>query len=345
MGFIMAKLKHIVFTKLNTAELLSEDNVNFDTIPDDYVVVKSHFTTVSAGTERANLTGSGNVGPNGASATFPKKLGYNCAGVVVKIGSKVKKVAVGDRVVVYWSTHSNYNIAQEDLVVKIEDDNISYQEAAISFIATFPLAAIRKTKLEIGEPLMVMGLGILGQIAVKLAKIAGACPIIACDPVLARRDEALRYGADYVFNPLDKDFAKQVKTVTGGVKVAIEVTGVGAGLNETLDCMAKFGRVALLGCTRNSDFTIDYYQKVHVPGISLIGAHTCARAEKESTHANYTHIDDIKTVLKLCSLNRLNLIDIIKETHLPDDCTEVYNRLAFDKNFPVGVQFDWSKEF
>jgi threonine dehydrogenase-like Zn-dependent dehydrogenase len=241
--------------------------------------------------------------------------------------------------------HSNYNIVPESSVVKIEDDSVSYEDAAISFIATFPLAAIRKTKLEIGEPLMVMGLGILGQIAVKLARIAGACPIIACDPKKERREEALKHGADYVFDPLDKDFASKVKAVSGGgVKVAIEVTGVGAGLDETLDCMAKFGRVALLGCTRSSDFTIDYYRKVHGPGITLVGAHTNARASVESSHGNYTHHDDIKAVLKLCANGRLCLRDIIKETHKPADCADVYTRLADDKNFPIGVQFDWREE-
>ena len=37
--------------------------------------------------------------------------------------------------------------------------------------------------------------------------------------------------------------------------MGIEVTGIGAGLDGILDCMARYGRVALLGCTRNKDFT------------------------------------------------------------------------------------------
>ena len=56
--------------------------------------------------------------------------------------------------------------------------------------------------------------------------------------------------------------------MTGGVaNVGIEVTGVGVGvgLDGILDCMARFGRVALLGCTRDKEFSIDYYRKVHGP--------------------------------------------------------------------------------
>ncbi len=339
------ELKRIVFTKPNTAEYLSVGEVDTEKLGANQVVVKSFYTTVSAGTERANITGSNNVGPYEKVASFPRVLGYNCAGDVVAVGENVKSVAVGDRVVAYWSLHSNYNIVHESQVVKIESEKVLYEDAAVAFIATFPLAAIRKVDLEVGESLMVMGLGVLGQIAVKLARAAGACPIVACDPVASRREEALKNGADYAFDPFDKDFAEQVKAVTGGgVQTAIEVTGVGAGLDETLDCMAKFGRVALLGCTRNSDFSIDYYRKVHCPGITLVGAHTYARAERESSHGNYTHNDDIKAVLKMCALDRLTLRDIIKETHQPSDCEKVYSRLVQDKNFPVGVQFDWRKE-
>ena len=107
--------------------------------------------------------------------------------------------------------------------------------------------------------------------------------------------------------------------------------------------MAKFGRVALLGCTRNSDFTVDYYKKIHSPGITVIGAHTIARPEEESHPGWFTHRDDIKAVLRLCSGGRLTLEDLVGETHSPEDCPEIYNRLIFDKKYPVAVQFDWRK--
>lgn len=180
------------------------------------------------------------------------------------------------------------------------------------------------------------------MIGIKLLHAAGAVPVIAADPNLKRREIALQNGADYAFDPLCEDFAQTVKSVTdGGVNAAIEVTGVVAGFNEALDCMAKFGRVALLGCTRNSDFAVDYYKKIHTPGITVIGAHTQARPNTESHSGWFTHRDDIKSALKLCSGGRLCLEDIVEETHSPSECSEVYNRLVFDKDFPVAVQFDW----
>ena len=92
-----------------------------------------------------------------------------------------------------------------------------------------------------------------------------------------RREFALKTGADYALGPADDNFVKDVITLSdGGVNVCIEVTGLGVGLIQALDCMKKMGRVALLGCTRSSHFEIDYYGKVHGRGISLIGEHTKA---------------------------------------------------------------------
>ena len=231
------EIKQIVFTKKDTAELLTKTG----TCGDNEVCVKTAFSTVSCGTERANITGDPNVSIGApGEAFFPRYLGYSSSGVVTEIGKNVTSVKVGDRVAMFSSTHSSYNILPEYYVVKIEDDRVSLAEAAMSYIAIFPLAAIRKTRLEIGESCLVMGLGILGQLAVQEARAAGAVPIIACDLVAERREEALKNGADYALNPAEEGFAEKVKELTGGgVNVCIEVTGVGQGFDQALDCMAR----------------------------------------------------------------------------------------------------------
>ena len=109
-----------------------------------------------------------------------------------------------------------------------------------------------------------------------------------------------------------------------------------------LDCMAKFGRIALLGCTRNSDFSIDYYRKVHCPGITLIGAHTMARPKLESSEDCWTELDDAEAIIRLVQLGRLDLKRLIEETYSPADAPAVYDRLAKNSAFPI-VQFDWMR--
>ena len=93
-------------------------------------------------------------------------------------------------------------------------------------------------------------------------------------------------------------------------------------------------------CTRNPDFTIDYYHKVHGPGINLIGAHTNARPEQESFHGMWTTRDDVLAVKTLYRLGRIEFASLIEETHSPWDAPQVYGRLAKEPAFPL-VQFDW----
>ncbi len=332
------KTKQIVFTEPYKTELLEKeinDPVGYQ------VLVKLCRSTVSSGTERANLVGEKNVTfAKNAVVPFPRTSGYSSSGIVVKVGELVKSVAVGDRVACSWSVHSQYNLLPEQNVHKIPFDDVSFGEAALAHVGTFPLAAIRKCHLEMGESAMVVGLGVLGLIAVSLLKAAGAYPVIAVDLQEEKLEQALQYGADYAFNSADPDFAEKVINLTGGVKVAIEVTGSGKALDTTLDCMARFGRVALLGCTRNADFTIDYYKKVHGPGVSLIGAHALARPDRESSNGLWTTHDDAMTILNLMHGGRIDLKKLIEEVHSYQDYEDVYKRLAENSAFPI-VQFHW----
>ena len=332
----------IYFTKPCVAELCTSD---LKTPNDDEVLVKLEFSTLSSGTERANLIGDKNVIPSStmSNVPFPRISGYSSAGIVMQVGKQVSSVAVGDRVALSWSTHSKYVVLPQSNVHKILDDTISFSEAALWTIGTFPMAAIRKCGLEIGESAIVMGLGVLGLVGIKLLRAAGAAPIVAVDPVPEKRAYALKIGADYAFDPYDPEFSQKVMQVTdGGANVALEVTGIGAGLDGVLDCMARFGRVALLGCTRDKEFTIDYYKKVHGPGISLIGAHTNARPKLESSRGMWTTHDDVMALQRLYRLGRLELASMVAEIHSPEEAPQVYHRLATEKSFPL-VQFDWSR--
>ena len=336
------KTKQIIFTKPNTAELME-----VECLPpkENEVTVTLEYSAISSGTERANIVGDRNgIGvAEGAAAIFPRTVGYSAAGVVSALGAGVDDLCVGDKVFVAWGSHKKNITVNRKKVTKLPE-GVSTKEASMALISTFSLAAIRKTRLEIGESAMVMGLGILGVFAVQELRAAGAYPVIAVDPVKERRDFALKMGADHALDPTDADFCEKVNKISdGGVNVCIEVTGLGIGLIQALDCMKEMGRVALLGCTRNSHFEIDYYGKVHAKGISLIGAHTMARPKVESSAGLFTDADDLKSIFNLILGKRLNFADMICEIHSPADAQKVYTRLVNDKSFPIGVLFDWSR--
>ena len=349
------KNPNILFTSAGVAELVERPAPEPQS---GEVLVRLVRSCISSGTERANLVGvpDSGVGIFGAPATttWPRQSGYSSSGVVEAVGAGVTSLKSGDRVALSWSHHAQLVCLPATQAYPIPD-GVSFEQAAFAHIATFPLAAIRKCRLEIGESAIVMGQGVLGQLAVLLLRAAGAAPVLAADPVAAKRDRARALGADFALDPTAPDFAAQAKALCpsewrkifgrvamSGPQVGIEVTGVGAALDNVLDAIAPFGRIALLGCTRDSNFTIDYYHKVHGRGVTLVGAHTACRPEAESAPGWWTTRDDAQAFLRLLELGRLSLDGFVDEVHAPEDCGEVYARLAAGGPFPV-VQFDWEE--
>ena len=330
------KSKQIIFTDVHKAELLE---VEVSELKENDVLTEMEYTVVSGGTERAFLMNA----PNAGSGQFPKTLGYCGVGRVIQIGSAVTSVAVGDRVLVYHGKHMKYNVTPEIKVTKVEDDSVSSLDAAFVVIASMGLGGVRKLEIELGESAMVMGLGLLGIFALQFCRLSGAYPVIAADLNPARRELALKLGADYALDPSAPDFVEQVKAVTKGkgVRATVEVTGVSAAMKQALECASYMGRITLLGCTRVSDCSVDYYQQVHHPGVKLIGAHNFVRPKVESYPHHWTHQDDCKAILDLLAAGRVQVAPIVSRVVSPEDAPEIYNQLCDDPAFPMGTVFDW----
>ena len=331
------KNKQILFTNVNKAELLTVDIR--DELGDNEVMTVTEYTVVSGGTEYANLAGLPNVYGN-----YPRGLGYCGVGHVIKTGKAVTKVKEGDRVLVYHGCHAKYNIRPDAEITKVENNSISSLHASIVIIASMGLGGVRKLELELGESAMVMGQGLLGIFATQFLRLSGANPLIAADLNPERRELALKLGADYAFDPSDKDFVKNVMEATQGkgVRAIVEVTGISAAMKQALECASWQGRISLLGCTRVSDCAIDYYQEVHKPGIKLIGAHNFVRPKFESYPHHWTHHDDCNAILDMIASNRIQIDPIISRVVSPEECPKIFNELARDhKSFPIGTVFDW----
>ena len=120
------KNQSIWFTSPCVAELLDQE---IPTLAADEVLVKIVRTTLSAGTERANLVGDPNVSPTKTEVKFPRRSGYSASGVIVEVGSAVEGLSVGDRVACSWSQHVRYCNLKASRVYKLADD-VDFDEAA-----------------------------------------------------------------------------------------------------------------------------------------------------------------------------------------------------------------------
>ena len=187
-------------------------------------VVRTAASFVSAGTERmlAEFARKGLVGKalqmpdqvrkvlrkmktEGVFATLEKvqakldqpiPLGYSSAGVVVEAG-RDSGFAVGDRVAcggAGFANHAECNAVPRNLIARIPD-GVSFADASCATVGAIALQGVRQCEVRLGETVAVIGLGLMGILAVQMLKASG-CRVIGFDPNAARCRLAEELGCD-----------------------------------------------------------------------------------------------------------------------------------------------------
>ena len=126
----------------------------------------------------------------------PMPLGYSSAGTIVRVGSDVQGFKVGDRVACAggnWAVHAEFAEVPQNLVCKLPD-NVSFEHAAFTTLGAIALHGFRLANAQLGERVAVIGLGLLGQLSVGIARAAG-CRVFGIDLDPARVELANRRGA------------------------------------------------------------------------------------------------------------------------------------------------------
>lgn len=181
-----------------------------------------------------------------------QQLGYSCSGQIIAVGKKVKTVRVGDFVACAGAgvaNHADIACVPEHLVVKILNEQ-HLKDASLAAIAAVALQGIRRADVHIGETVCVIGLGLLGQLTVQLAKNAG-CRVVGIDALQERLDLAVSLGADKVFNSAEKNVAQDVQYFTdlyGADATIITAASKSSGImQQAMELTRKKGTVVLVG--------------------------------------------------------------------------------------------------
>ena len=123
---------------------------------------------------------------------------------------------------------------------------VDSRNAALAEAFATTLHAINCTGDKIGSAL-VMGGGPIGLCAVRILKILGYGPIVLIEPVKAKREIALGYGADHVFDPGEKDLNQQLLAIVpSGFDKAFECSGVKANVGRAIHLAADGGQVCIV---------------------------------------------------------------------------------------------------
>ena len=228
-------------------------NITTEEVPapvcgDNEILVRNAYSLISVGTESASLHGGGKgvVGIASKAISNPElvhkaiemakkegisktikvirgqtgnlaPLGYSSSGVVLEGGKNIPDIAVGDRVACAgagFANHAEVISVPRNLVCKIPD-NVDFDDAAFTTIGAIAMQGARRAQVQLGDNVVVIGLGLLGQIACQILKAAGA-HVIGIDIMKGRVELAKELGADICFVG-GKDAVDKVLKYTDGV--------------------------------------------------------------------------------------------------------------------------------
>lgn len=263
------------------------------------VVIRTVNSFVSAGTERMlvdfakkNLIGKALAMPDqvkkvlrkmkteGIFSTLEKvqakldqpiPLGYSCSGVVAEVGRNITGLAAGDRVAcggAGYANHSEYNYVPKNLVAKIPE-SVSFEDASCATVGSIALQGVRRCDLRLGESVCVMGLGLLGLLAVQMLKASGV-RIIGFDPNPDRCRLAGELGVEKV---VSSNLETECKAFSDGHGVDAVLITAAAKSNEPVMLAGEIsrmkGRVVVTGQVGMNIPRDLYYRKELDFGLSL----------------------------------------------------------------------------
>jgi len=306
-------------------------------IPDDGILVENEYTAVSVGTELWNWVHGAEPG---RPIKFPRGTGYCNVGKVLEVGKDVSNVKPGDRVAGQGS-HASHVILQ-GLHNKVPD-NVSPKAAALLTMSAIAMHGIRVAKIELGEAVVVLGLGLVGQFALSLARLAGGMPIIAVDLDDFRLQKAEAGNADVCINPKDvSDVPSAVHKlcVEDGANVVMECTGKPAVYPMAVKLACTAGRLVALGSPRGT-VEFSFLHEVHLREVSILGAIHPKTPEQDHIYFRWTKNRERNLILKLMGEGKLPAEDLITHVAKPEDCLQIYNMLADNPQGALGVLFEW----
>jgi predicted dehydrogenase/threonine dehydrogenase-like Zn-dependent dehydrogenase len=196
------------------------------------------------------------VGVKGTIDVIRNKLfefqapGYSTSGVIAECASDVPGFRVGDRVACAgagYASHAEFNVVPHQLLTPIPD-GVDFDEAAFVALGAIAMQGVRRAQPTLGEIFVVLGLGLLGQLAAQIVRAAG-CRVIGCDPIPEKRALAAELGADAVCAPGElPGVTAEWSGGHGADAVIICAASKQSGVaNQALDLCRQKGRVVVVG--------------------------------------------------------------------------------------------------
>lgn len=334
------------------------------------VVVRSLFSLISTGTElmkvteaRLSLLGKARARPDqvrklldsvaqqGALATYQKAmnkldsytpLGYSLCGVVTEVGAGAEQFRVGQLVAAAgneFALHADYNWVPINLCVPVPD-GVAPEHAAFATVGAIAMQGVRRAEPALGETACVIGLGLIGQLVVRLL-VASGVQVYGLDPVPSRCRAAEKAGAVLCAAP-DQAGLAQLETAllerTGGLGADHILLAAGGDSNSPVEIAAKLARdrarIVDIGKTKLDLPWNAYYDKEldvrfsrsYGPG-RYDDRYELEGIDYPAGYVRWTERRNLSCFLELLAGGSMDLTELVSGVHPIEDATDVYGRL------------------
>jgi predicted dehydrogenase/threonine dehydrogenase-like Zn-dependent dehydrogenase len=267
-----------ILEDLRSGQVIAQE-VPAPELRDGGILVQTHFSAISAGTERAKLE-AGEMSlvqkalhrpdlvrqvldyarTSGVKAAYQKvrsrletfsSLGYSCSGMVLAVGGGAAEFNVGDHVAcagVGYANHAEVNFVPRNLAVRVPN-GVRLEHAALTTIGAIAMQGLRQSQATFGETVAVIGAGLVGVLTVQLSKAAG-CRVIAIDTNAERAKQATNFGAEIGIVADDDRLTETIRGIApAGVDAALLTAATSSA--EPIELAASIvrdrGRIVVVG--------------------------------------------------------------------------------------------------
>lgn len=335
------------------------------------VLIANHYSVLSAGTERQTVALARRslwqkarerpdqvrrvvekIRQEGIGATMRQvnarlsgamPLGYASAGMVAAVGAEVHDLAVGQRVASNGS-HAGFVAVPRPLVAPVPDA-VPLDAACYAVLASIGLHGVRLSHAGLGDVVAVIGLGLIGQLAVAMAKASG-CVVLAADTNPARTAMAKQLGADWAGSPSGLTEAAAARTQGRGADAVIlcAASRDGSPLAAAADCARRKARVVAVGATGLNVPRRDFYFKElelvvscsYGPG-RYDPAYEQAGRDYPAEYVRWTEGRNLSACLDLMAAGKLPASLLTTHRYPIARATDAYDMVAAGKTAFLGI--------
>jgi predicted dehydrogenase/threonine dehydrogenase-like Zn-dependent dehydrogenase len=348
------------------------------------VVVQSLFSLISTGTEMMKMTEAklsmvgkararpdqvrrvlDSVSQQGAVTTYKKvmnrldsytPLGYSLSGVVVEVGRGADEFRVGQLVAAAGNEHAlhaEYNWVPVNLCVPVPG-GVSAEHAAFATVGAIAMQGVRRAEVQLGETACVIGLGLVGQLVVRLL-IAAGVRVLGLDVIEDRCRLAEKAGAVLCAAPTDEGMAavqQALGKLTDGRGADHVLLAAGGSSNGPTEAAARLARdrarVVDIGKTKLDLPWNAYYDKEldvrfsrsYGPG-RYDDRYELEGVDYPAGYVRWTERRNLACFLDLIARNDIEVDSLVSGIFALDNATSVYNDLASGALAAVGVLLEY----